>query len=747
MKFSFCVVGLMAGAFAFVANAQPQGQRAVPHIAYVYPAGGQQGSTFTLAIGGQLLNGATHAYFSGAGIRARVTGYDRPLTQKELNELREKLQELQDKRVAARADATKPAFTAADEKTLAEIRTKLAGRPSRPANPALAETVTLEISVAADAVPGPRELRLKTATGLSNPLAFSVGLLPENTAPVVTATMMGSRREAENPERRVALPTVVNGQILPGEVDRFRFRAAKGQRLTITAAARTLNPYLADTVPGWFQATLALYDATGREVDYADDYRFQPDPVLLFAAPADGEYVLEIKDAIFRGREDFVYRIALGELPFVASIFPLGGRAGGPIVFEATGWNLPTTRLVVDGSDKSRGVYELTVDNPSGLSNPATFAVDEQAATPEAERNNAAAEAQALSLPAIVDGRIGAAGDVDVFSFTAKSGSALVAEIFARRLQSPLDSILEVTDAAGKRVAFNDDWEDKGAGLLTHQSDSRVAFTVPADGTYFVRVADGQRRGGAEYSYRLRLGEPRPDFALRVVPATINLRAGTSAPVTVYALRRDGFAGEIALGLLKPPPGFMLNGGRIPAQQDQAQFTLTAPLNASKEPVNLRVVGVATIGDKRIAHGAAPAEDMMQAFAYHHLVTAQTWSVDITGRGPGFRPMMRGVVRIPAGGTARITIATGARASDVQFQLAEPIPGLTIKECRSSRDSVEVVIACDATQLKGRTEGNLILRAERRDGAQGPSGRGQRAALGFAPAIPFQITPARPPDT
>ena len=34
--------------------------------------------------------------------------------------------------------------------------------------------------------------------------------------------------------------------------------------------------------------------------------------------------------AIYRGREDFVYRITIGELPFVTSIFPLGGRAGEP---------------------------------------------------------------------------------------------------------------------------------------------------------------------------------------------------------------------------------------------------------------------------------------------------------------------------------------------------------------------------------------------------------------------------------
>ena len=50
---------------------------------------------------------------------------------------------------------------------------------------------------------------------------------------------------------------------------------------------------------------------------------------------------VEIRDSIYRGREDFVYRVTLGELPFVTSIFPLGGPAGTQTTVELTGWNLP----------------------------------------------------------------------------------------------------------------------------------------------------------------------------------------------------------------------------------------------------------------------------------------------------------------------------------------------------------------------------------------------------------------------
>ena len=41
-----------------------------------------------------------------------------------------------------------------------------------------------------------------------------------------------------------------------------------------------------------------------------------------------------------------------------------------------------------------------------------------------------------------------------------------------------------------------------------------------------------------------------------MAPASVVVRAGAAVPVTVYALRRDGFAGDIALKLKDAPAGF-----------------------------------------------------------------------------------------------------------------------------------------------------------------------------------------------
>ena len=108
----------------------------------------------------------------------------------------------------------------------------------------------------------------------------------------------------------------------------------------MSVKARQLVPYVADGVPGWLQAVLKLYDASGKEVAYNDDFRSNPDPLLYYEVPDDGEYVLTINEALFRGRESFVYRITVGELPYVTSIFPLGGRVGEVVNIEMNGWNL-----------------------------------------------------------------------------------------------------------------------------------------------------------------------------------------------------------------------------------------------------------------------------------------------------------------------------------------------------------------------------------------------------------------------
>ncbi|MBL7224041.1 MAG: hypothetical protein ISS72_09315, partial [Candidatus Brocadiae bacterium] len=199
-----------------------------PHIGYVYPAGGQQGTVVEVAIGGQNLAGVREAYVTGDGVQAKVVGYLRNLSQGQLNQLAEKLREASSLRsqsatlkmdpmaaMRMRGGASKKPMTKMKPLSRAEMkaRREKAGKlgllaakagdqfqtlarqlglkdaslrgyyvlrqrladPKRQPNPQIAETATVRLTVAKDAKPGIRELRLRTASGISNSIFIQIG--------------------------------------------------------------------------------------------------------------------------------------------------------------------------------------------------------------------------------------------------------------------------------------------------------------------------------------------------------------------------------------------------------------------------------------------------------------------------------------------------------------------------------------------------------------------------------------------
>ena len=660
-------------ALASVLALAPAASAQRPYIGYTYPAGGQQGTTIQVKLGGQNLDDVNGVLVSGPGVKARVVEYLRRLNNQEQQLLTEQLKELK-KATTAVASAMSPmmksdAMMAAEpsmmmmgaapgekkpaaagkmdatQKLIARIDKRTREFVQTPACNSISSLVIAEVTFAPNAEPGAREIRLVTPRGVSNPLVFHVGQVPETCRPaMLTATIQVLGKEASALRKRptnevevhITVPCTVNGQIASGEENRYRFEARKGQRLVISTQGRALLPYIADAVPGWFQPVLTLSDANGKEVAYDDDYRFMPDPTIFYEVPKDGQYTFEIHDSIYRGREDFVYRITIGEMPFVTSIFPLGTQAGVPVTPRMKGWNLQDAVLTAPPKDAPPGLHTLVANRKGIISNPIPFAVDKLPSAFEVEPNNLPANAQKVTLPVIINGRIDRVDDWDVFAFTGKSNDTIVAEVMARRLDSPLDSVIKLTDAAGKVLAFSDDHEDLAGGANTHQADSYFLTKLPAAGTYYVHIGDTARKGGDEYAYRLRISNPQPDFELRATPSSVRIRTNATTAITVFAQRQDGFKGPIRLELKDHPPGFTAAPVTIPAGQNNAALTITGPPLPRTDPVSLVIIGTAKMGEKDITHDAVPAEDRMQAFLWRHLVPARDLKVLVYD--PNFEP-------------------------------------------------------------------------------------------------------------
>lgn len=655
-------------AWLFAAHAGQAQQR--PYIGFIYPAGGQTNTAFRVHVGGQRLDGLTGAQITGGGVTARVIEYRRLLSNQDTRILRDQVNVLRKMMKSPNGASSKAKGGPSKDEIagatalLNKLQARLSESVSRPACASIANVAVIEVRIDQRAALGERELRLITLSGLSNPMPFHIGQLPEATRPPLGTCEVQVLGKEENALRRrppelnvtpVKLPCTVNGQISPGEVDRYRFSARKGQKLVFSTLARQLVPYIADAVPGWFQPILEIHDSDGREVAYGDDYRFKPDPVIVFDVPKDGEYVFAIRDGIYRGREDFVYRITAGELPFVTSVTPRGWQLNKEPPLKVEGVNLKGVQLQTPSRNRRTGVHVIDRTVDGRPINPISFAVDRLPDFNSREPNDSMQTAEMVTPPLIINGVIDRPGDADWYRFTGRAGGFVVLEVTARRIDSPLDSMLRLYDANGKAIAFNDDYQEVGnGGLNTHHADSYIRAMLPADGQYFVQLLDTTQAGGASYAYRLRVSAPQPDFELRVVPSSISLRNRGAAEVKVYAFRKDGFSKPITASLPKLPRGLSATPVVFSGTQEVATVTIKADWRQVTQPVSalLTVVGSAYVSARTpIRKEAISAEDRMQAFLWRHLVPADNFVVHVYN--PSFKPPQR-VARIGSADSARI---------------------------------------------------------------------------------------------
>jgi hypothetical protein len=577
------------------------------HVGWLFPAGAQRGKTLEVTLGGTDLAGVKAVRITGKGVQAQVT--------------------------EAVTDKNK--------------------------------TLKLAVSVAADADLGERDLYVETPAGMSNGFHFFVGQLPE-------VNEVEPDDDFATAQTLPALPVLVNGQInrtLNGQPaadkDFFRFQARAGQTLVFTVDARAILPYMADAVPGWLQAVLTLYDAHGKELACADGFRFKQDTVLIYQVPTDGKYVLEIRDSLYRGREDFVYRLSIGALPYITGIYPLGGKRGTTVPVQLHGVNLAQPAMNVTIPMDAPQVLWLETTGHGLASNRVKFDAGDLPETSEVEPNDSPQQANRVSIGSIINGRIDRPGDLDYFVFKAAAQQNLVFEVRARRLDSSLDSVIAIFDFKGQKLAQNDDVENADEPPLTHQADSRLEFKIPADGDYFLRIGDAQRKGGEDYAYRLIIAPDRPDFDLRLASELPQrLAADETAAATVTAIRRGGYNGEIRLALKDMPPGYVMRGGVISQKRgwedgNETRLTITAPAAAAPGLLTPRIVATAQIEGKEVVRPLVPTVTVKQAFSINHLVPAEV-HMNITAKKPGFLLTTDvpadGILEVAPGGEVKIPL-------------------------------------------------------------------------------------------
>ena len=556
-------------------------QGADPYVGYIYPCGIQIGATNRLVVGGQGLGAVRDAVVSGEGVKVlsiEMVPRFPPAPGPQFRYLAKWLDGI------ARGDRTAPPLPTSpkahvdewrsnrwwrilgelDEQKLSIVERALYIRPNRlQASPSLNQSMLVTVAVAPDAKPGVRDFRVLGQNGMSAPRPLLVTSAPHSEE----ARFAPSHRPRPPAPAVTNLPCVLDGQIMPGQTDKWTLHLQKGRTVTLRTVARELQPYIGDAVPGFFNPALRIVDSNGAEVAFADDNFYHPDPVLVFTPPADGDYRLEVHDLLYRGRADFVYSITVE-----AGAHPVDPR-------RVSLWPNPEPQTPPDM--------------------PCT------AFTGVVARTGASCE----------------------HVFEVKEAGEYVFDLLARRTGSPLDARLSVIGPAGGKplAVFTDTTNLVFRGSLIQGECDPVGTCRLAAGTYCLRVEDEAGKGGPEWSYVLRVHRPAPAFEVWTAKSSFAFRARNgSASVKVFVLRSGGFDGPVELD---ETPDFRFAPAIIPAGTNMLKVALISKQRNPQPVQELQFTASAQIGGKTQTVRIQPADEYNQAFAWDHLLPTHAFDV------------------------------------------------------------------------------------------------------------------------
>lgn len=513
---------------------------------------------------------------------------------------------------------------------------------------------TFRVKAAADVPPGVYEVRAAGLFGISNARRFVVSDRDE--------ILENEPNNEPSQAQEIALGAAVQGRCDAQNYDYFRVSLAKGRRVIVEGQALGLDSRA--------QLVIVLLDAEGREHARAVGTRFR-DPLLDFVPPADGAYVLRVHDLVYRGGDEYGYRIVAGTGPWIDATDPPALQAGRPNKVTLYGRNLPggtpvegacgleklevtvpapaepgapASETVVRPADASADFVRWQLVSEAGRSNSVRFLLLEGAPGREAEPNDAPEQAMAVTPPAFVAGRFHPAGDRDGFVFEAKKGDRLWIEIFSQRFGWPTDPqivLQQVTvgDKGAWRVQELQEADDQPTPLpamggnmerryRAGPEDPAVLWTAPQDGRYRVLVRDLHGAGALAESgsgYVLVVRPARPDVRLvafpvenfrtenRVASKSTVLRRGGTERVRVVAFRREGFDGAIRVEAEGLPPGVSARPVVLGPGDTSVDFVLQAAPDAPAFAGPLRLVGRAQIGGATVTRPVRGAEVVWRA--------------------------------------------------------------------------------------------------------------------------------------
>ena len=410
---------------------------------------------------------------------------------------------------------------------------------------ATATRVEFDVTLDRQVEPGIYNLWLSSAGGISQPVVVAADHLPQQPfAAEVTA-----------------FPVALHGEVFASSKLRTSFHGKAGQTIVFEVEAQRLG--------GKLRPVLHLYDRNNKHLAWSmPEPGLRGDTRLETTLSADGTYTLELHDLQYAAPAPNHFRLKIGSWQYADLVFPPAVRRNKEGALQLLG-NVPDRKQVTfihTGNRLAIAAPWLDAAASSGL-RPTVIVSDFPESLEVAPPDG---ELQALpSVPGAISGRLTAPGEQDGFRLTVEPGDKLRFEVFADRVGAPMDSVLELQNEQGARLAINDD--------TAGSADSLIDYTVPANVTTLIaNVRDANGGGGDRCIYRIAvtpLERTPDDFQLSLEEQHHSIAAGDRKVARVAAVR-NGYGGPIRIAFDDLPAGVQVQGGVIPSGTNATLLTL-----------------------------------------------------------------------------------------------------------------------------------------------------------------------------
>ncbi len=530
-----------------------------PVASYIFPAGAQRGTTCAVRVGGMFFHDGAKLEMFGPGLQDQTT---------------------------------------LEETDRIWFETPLMRPPVGQSGEELPRDFLINVNIPTDAPVGSIAWRVWTSQGVTTARTFVIGDLPE----VVEDEIPGRPVPTE-----VVTPVTINGRIFPSEdIDIWRFSARQGEQLLLSVASAEMGYPV--------RPRLRVMDSDGKLLATASGTS-RRDPQLEFPVPQDGRYEVRVDDIRLQytsrnmglrraAPQSYVYRLTLAPRARVTGTYPLGGRRGSTIPLRLFGYGLTDSPLDIALPNQPGDEWNTRITRPVMTTGPVTLQLSDVDEVVEDERNDTLEQAEIIPVPTIINGRIDHVGDVDQFRMVLKKSQAVDFDLWAARLNSPLDAQISIIDQQGRELIRDE-------ALSSDKMDPGFRFVPETEGEYLVRIRSRlTRRGGPSYAYRMHVVPSESDFRLalsgdmvtvfREVPAdhpggSYQADERSLAKLIVKLEGPGSLSVPVRISVAGLPDGVTVAGTEIAAGGRQTELVFTASATTTIQSSRLTITGKAEL--------------------------------------------------------------------------------------------------------------------------------------------------------